>query len=224
VQINVQVKGTLSLWLNGSLLTSSGNTYSNDLVGTAVTGNNVLAIKAASTSSTQKLEYAYEIIIQYCQNYPNLSSSAARLVKSQIVFTEGNPTATNTAVSKTPTPTPSSTPSLTPTATWTITSTPTASDLLLSAVAGPNISRAGEPIKFMIDLGGNAAVQLNLYSLMGEEVFSDSIEGNAGSNTITWLLRNKAQAQVSSGLYIYVIQVKNGYETVTKTGKVMIFH
>jgi hypothetical protein len=224
VQINVQVKGSLSLWLNGLLLTSNQNPYSSDLVGTAVTGNNVLAIKAASTSSTQKLEYTYEIIIQYCQNYPNLSPSVAKLVKSQIVFTEWNPTATNTAVPKTPTLTPSFTPTLTPTVTSTITSTPTASGLLLSAVAGPNISRAGEPIKFMVNLSSNASIQLNLYSLMGEEVFMDTIEGNSGLNTITWLLRNKAQAPVASGLYIYVIQVNDGYERVTKTGKVMIFH
>jgi hypothetical protein len=143
-------------------------------------------------------------------------------VKSQVVFIEGNPTATNTVVPKTPTP--SATPTLTPTVTSTITATPTASGLLLSAVAGPNISRNDEPIKFMINLGGNARVQLNLYSLMGEEVFTDTIDGNAGLNTIDWLVRNKAQAPVASGLYIYTIQVNNGYETVTKTGKVLVFH
>ncbi|HXL73951.1 MAG TPA: hypothetical protein VN963_10040, partial [bacterium] len=64
----------------------------------------------------------------------------------------------------------------------------------------------------------------NLYSLMGEKVFSDTIYGNAGLNTITWLLKNNAQVNVASGLYIYTIQVNNGSETTTKTGKVLVFH
>jgi hypothetical protein len=76
----------------------------------------------------------------------------------------------------------------------------------------------------MINLGYNASIQLNLYTLMGEEVYSDTTEGNTGMNTITWLLRNKAQSAVASGLYIYSIQVNNGYEITTKTGKVLVFH
>jgi len=59
---------------------------------------------------------------------------------------------------------------------------------------------------------------------MGEQVFSETINGNAGMNTITWLLRNKTQVPVATGLYIFTIQVNNGYETVTKTGKVLVFH
>lgn len=136
------------------------------------------------------------------------------LVKADIVVFE-NPeiTATNTP-----------TPSVTVDATFTNEPTRTSSNLLLSAVAGPNISRNGQPIQFMINLGGNASIQLNLYSLMGEEVFSETIEGNAGMNEITWLLKNKAQASVASGLYVYVVQVNNGYETTVKTGKVLVFH
>jgi hypothetical protein len=124
----------------------------------------------------------------------------------------------------TPTPKVTATNTCTPTIVNTQTPTPTSSGLLLSAVAGPNISRNDEPIKFMINLGGNASVQLNLYSLMGEEVFSKTIYGNAGMNTITWLVRNNSQVPVASGLYIYTIQVNNGYETVTKTGKILVFH
>jgi hypothetical protein len=43
-------------------------------------------------------------------------------------------------------------------------------------------------------------------------------------NTITWLLKNKAQSSVATGLYIYVIQVNNGYEVSTRTGKLIVFH
>jgi hypothetical protein len=139
------------------------------------------------------------------------------LVQEQVFYSEETQTITPTSVSggqETVTPTASNTPTI----------TPTSSGLLQSAVAAPNISKDGEPIKFMINLGGNATVQLNLYSLMGEEVYSDTIYGNAGLNTITWLLRNKTQAPVASGLYIFTIQVNNGSETVTKTGKVLVFH
>ena len=112
----------------------------------------------------------------------------------------------------------------TPTPVNTVTATPTASALLQLAVAAPNISRNGQPIQFMINLGANASVQLNLYTIIGEEVYSDSIEGNAGMNTITWLLKNKAQSSVATGLYIYTIEVNNGYQVTTKTGKLLVFH
>ena len=116
------------------------------------------------------------------------------------------------------TPTPDTTQAATPT------SSPTVSTLLQTAVAAPNISRDGQPIQFLINLGYTASIQLNLYTLMGEEVYSDKVEGNAGMNTITWLLKNKAQSAVASGLYIYSVQVNNGYEIATKTGKVLVFH
>jgi hypothetical protein len=120
------------------------------------------------------------------------------------------------------------TPTITPTPNSTVgvtsTPTPTPSSLLQLAVAAPNISRDGQPIQFMINLGYTASIQLNLYTIMGEEVYSDTIEGNAGMNTITWLLKNKAQSSVATGLYIYVIEVNNGYQINTKTGKVLVFH
>jgi hypothetical protein len=120
--------------------------------------------------------------------------------------------------------TATSTPSSTPTCTPSVTSTLTASTLLLSTVAGPNVSRNGEPIKFMVNLGASASVQLNLFSLTGEEVFSETLQGNSGMNTILWLLRNKAQMPVASGIYIFTIQANDGYETVKSTGKVLVFH
>jgi hypothetical protein len=95
---------------------------------------------------------------------------------------------------------------------------------LESAVAGPNVSRNDQPIKFMITLGSSATVQLSLYNLMGQQIFTETIEGNVGLNTMTWLVRNKAQEPVSSGIYIYMIKVNNGAETMTKVGKVLVFH
>jgi len=153
--------------------------------------------------------------IIYCTPTPTSGAHGNVVSGSSLVIGGDRNTAT-------PTLTPTAT--ITPTVTTTITSTPTASGLLQLAVAAPNVSKNGEPINFMINLGGNASVQLNLYSLMGEEVYSDTIQGNSGSNTITWLLRNKAQANVASGIYIFSIQVNNGSEIVTKTGKVLVLH
>ena len=131
------------------------------------------------------------------------------------------PTATLTQTSSN-TPAYTSTPTLT--ATSTISATPTASALLISALAEPNISRNSQPIDFVIDLGGNASIQLSLYTLLGEEVFSETILGNPGVNTIVWNLKNQSLATVASGIYIYVIEVNNGSETANKTGKVMVIH
>ena len=76
----------------------------------------------------------------------------------------------------------------------------------------------------MINLGSSASIQLSLYSLMGQQVYSETIQGNAGLNTITWLLRNKGLEPVVSGLYVYVIKVSNGLEQTTKMGKVIVLH
>jgi hypothetical protein len=55
-------------------------------------------------------------------------------------------------------------------------------------------------------------------------VNQESVQGNAGMNTLLWLLKNKGQAPVASGLYVFTIQVNDGYETATKIGKVAVFH
>ena len=141
------------------------------------------------------------------------------MIVSQVYYGEGTQTLTQTNTStKTAILTPSATPTSTPTC------TPTSSSLLQSVAAGTNFSKNGEPIKFMITLGGSARVQLNLYSLTGEQVFSETIQGNAGLNTILWLLRNNAQMPVASGIYVYAILVDNGDELITRTGKVLVLH
>ena len=140
-------------------------------------------------------------------------------IQSQVFYSQGTQTATPTSVSG-----GEEHETVTPTTSNTLTITPTSSSLLLSAVAAPNISKNGEPINFMINLGYSASIQLNLYTIMGEEVYSDTIQGNAGLNTINWLMKNKAQTSVASGLYIYAIEVNNGYEKSTTTGKVLVFH
>jgi hypothetical protein len=151
----------------------------------------------------------------YCTPTPT-SGAHGNIVSVLNLFSGGD--------GNTPTPTFTPTSTITPVETSTVTSTPTSSILLQSAVAAPNISRNGQPINFMINLGFSSSIQLNLYTILGEEVHSDTIQGNAGLNNITWQLKNKAQSSVATGLYIYTIQVNTGYETSTTTGKVLVFH
>ncbi len=126
---------------------------------------------------------------------------------------------------ETNTPTPSFTPTITMTKTLTPTNTPSlAGGLLRSVVAAPNLSRGGEPIHLRIILSSPANVQISIFSVTGGLVYQDSFEGNAGLNTMTWYLRNRLNEVVSSGLYVYVIQVNDGSLLVKQTGKVVLLH
>lgn len=102
--------------------------------------------------------------------------------------------------------------------------TPTAGGLLLSVVAGPNISNGGQPVNFFVNLSGPARINLALYTLTGERVFNLETQGNPGMNTLTWAVRNDAHEPVASGLYLYYLQVSGGGTAETKTGKILILH
>lgn len=96
--------------------------------------------------------------------------------------------------------------------------------LIASAVAAPNISDGGLPVKFMVKLNHSAKVVLSLYTLVGEEVFSDTIQGTVGENTLLWELKNNSGSSVASGLYIYTLQVEDGSQKETRIGKVVVIH
>ncbi len=94
--------------------------------------------------------------------------------------------------------------------------------LITSAVAAPNLSTGGEPIKFRVNLNSPARIQLKLFALTGEQVFSAQDEGNAGLNTLDWNLQNGDGQAVASGLYIYVLRANDGQSQETRMGKVVI--
>jgi hypothetical protein len=98
------------------------------------------------------------------------------------------------------------------------------SEILQSVVAGPNISRQGEPIQFHMNLAEAAKVELFIYTLMSELVYQAPFEGNAGSHTLVWDIRNQAKQNVAAGFYIYVVQATHGSKTSVKKGKIAIFH
>jgi hypothetical protein len=128
---------------------------------------------------------------------------------------------------ETKTPTLTVTISPTPQPSGTLTATPTATSddrLLQSIVAAPNISMNGDPIRFQVNLVQPALIHLSLYTIMGEMVYQSEISGRSGLNTIAWVLQNQKYVPVSSGLYLYVLQIKGESGVMTKTGKVVVLH
>lgn len=98
--------------------------------------------------------------------------------------------------------------------------TPTGHGNGFSVVAAPNISRDGEPIRFEVNLGEAAPLELDLFSVTGEKVAAINAQGAAGINTLTWDLANASKGQVASGLYIYLLKAGD----LTQTGKVVVLH
>jgi hypothetical protein len=90
----------------------------------------------------------------------------------------------------------------------------------LSVVAAPNISKDGQPIRFLVNLEGAAPLQLSLYSLTGEKVAELTAQGGPGANSLTWDLTNQSGSIVASGLYFYVLNAGG----LSQTGKVVVLH
>lgn len=140
---------------------------------------------------------------------PSMSLASSNLKKAGLV--EGN--------TYTPTPTPTSTP--TPSPTLTFSPTPVNNQLV---VVAPNISKDGEPVKFMVNLEKPSQIKLSLFNLVGEQVYQASIPGESGTNTLLWQVQNQKNEPVASGLYIYVVSFDNGSGVVNKVGKVAVLH
>jgi sugar lactone lactonase YvrE len=144
----------------------------------------------------------------------------------------------------TPTATRTTTPTLTPTKTHTpaggvmdpppadglLTDTPTPlpsgprDGLVSSIIAAPNVSRNGEPIKFLVNLSKPMPIHVTLFDVMGEKVFDASFQGRAGLNSLSWDLQNQWDGSVASGLYLYLLEVEDGANQEIKWGKLAVLH
>jgi hypothetical protein len=91
-------------------------------------------------------------------------------------------------------------------------------------MVAPNISKDGQPIQFKVTVDKGTEIQVSLYTLVGEQVYSVQIEAAEGLNILTWPLENDLGQQVASGLYIYVIREGTGSSLKTKAGKVVVIH
>ena len=67
------------------------------------------------------------------------------------------------------------TPTHTPTLTPTVTATATVGTL--TVVAAPNISKAGEPVRFLVESPQPATLHLALYTIAGEQVTKRPLRG-----------------------------------------------
>ena len=94
----------------------------------------------------------------------------------------------------------------------------------LSVVAAPNVSTAGEPIQFRVNLERSALVRLTLFTLTGEQVYTASLQGGAGENVLAWSIQNRAGSGVASGLYLYEVEIEDSSGVTRKTGKVAVLH
>ena len=130
----------------------------------------------------------------------------------------GTPTSTPTATpSPTITATPTPTGSITPTFTNTPTPTPGPG---LSLVVEPNVTDGQTPVNFLVNLQDPSPISVAVYDVAGEEVYSASMEGAVGSNTLLWPLKNQNGRSLASGIYIYALQAGGGQ----KIGKIYLHH
>ena len=110
------------------------------------------------------------------------------------------------------------------TSTLTPTCTPTPSIKSLRVVAVPNVSRNGQPVQFNIEITTSTRWRLTLYTLLGEQVFQVSSQGNAGLNTFSWGVQNQLGQEVASGLYVYIVETNEGSGLELHRGKIVVFH
>jgi hypothetical protein len=94
----------------------------------------------------------------------------------------------------------------------------------LQVVAAPNISRDGQPIQFRVLVGEVTPIQISIYNLIGEKIYSTGIQAQVGMNTFSWPMVNNQNQGVASGLYVYVIREGSGSSPRTTTGKVVVIH
>jgi len=91
-----------------------------------------------------------------------------------------------------------------------------------SVVAAPNISKGGETVHFRMVLRESAEVRLSIYSLLGEKIYSTTIEGQAGLNISNWETQSQGNQPVASGLYIYLVEVDGDTLKERRQGKVVV--
>ena len=121
-------------------------------------------------------------------------------------------TATNTL---TPQPTSTHTNTQTFTPTYTLTPSP---DIVISAPF-PNPSN-GSPITFNIQVPGQSAITLDVFTLAFRKIYSQTTQAD-GQVTLEWDLKDITGVQVSNGLYYVRIHV-TGLQTETKILKILI--
>ncbi|MFH1783674.1 MAG: FlgD immunoglobulin-like domain containing protein [bacterium] len=85
----------------------------------------------------------------------------------------------------------------------------------------PNPAKSGQAT-FAYTLSRASNVKLEVYSLMGELVYSSSKDDVSGDRTWVWNCKNDGGGDVATGLYLYKLTVKEGSNTYETTKKLII--
>jgi hypothetical protein len=71
-------------------------------------------------------------------------------------------------------------------------------------------------------LPGPSPITLSLYDMAGELVYQTTLQGGLGENVITWNLENLEGQQVASGLYLYQLNIAQGYSGTQPHGEIAV--
>ena len=63
---------------------------------------------------------------------------------------------------------------------------------------------------------------LSLYDLAGELVYQTTVEGDLGVNVLTWNLQNQEGQPVAQGLYLFELQIAQGFPGAAPHGRVVV--
>lgn len=75
-----------------------------------------------------------------------------------------------------------------------------------------------------VTLDEPSPIALSLYTVSGELVYQATVQGNAGTNVITWNLVNRAGQPVASGLYVFELVIPDGFPDSPVSGQVAVIH
>ncbi len=244
--VNIPVSGTYKMSASVSAPSASSNSWNVQIQGVMDNtnyGNQYFVVQTLKTAlhtedvnghiggtSTRYWNLnAGNYVVTWGGRSANCALACFSLVRTSTGFFP-TPTFTTTKT-LTPTTTPTFTPSPnqghsslngdvtdeTPTVSATSTGTPWTGP---EVVAAPNISSNGTPIQFRVNLKQSTEVHLILYSILGEQVYTATLQGQMGLNQIEWDLANASGTQVASGLYIYQVRVG----VMAYSGKVVVIH
>jgi hypothetical protein len=65
---------------------------------------------------------------------------------------------------------------------------------------------------------------LSIYSVVGELVYQTTVEGNTGTNVMTWNVQNSSGQPVASGIYLFTLNIPQGFSGPMPQGKVVVLH
>jgi hypothetical protein len=96
-------------------------------------------------------------------------------------------------------------------------------DFVDPVFAYPNPATRQAQINFQ--LTRVADIELIIYSVSGEKVYSTTLSNVSGSNTsLKWDCCNQNQQPVTTGIYIFDLTATNSGRSIRRSGKIAVLH